>query len=136
LQPGIDVGPLLGAEAAAHVLLDVGRTQVAFCLIIGERYSFYPSKRQHCIFMFFQTPQHISPRSTFGLALARFGFRRWLFRFRFGTDVAIFLSLLFGRLLLQGGACEAYAYRSSNNGCISLAHADPVSINPCNARTR
>jgi len=54
LQAGIYRGPVVGAKTAAHFLPDLGRPQVSFGLVVGERYSLHQRKAQNGILMLHQ----------------------------------------------------------------------------------
>lgn len=44
LQAGIHSCAVVGAEATAHFLLDFGRMQVSFGLVVGERHTLHQRK--------------------------------------------------------------------------------------------
>ena len=54
LQAGIYRGPVVGAKTAAHFLLDLGRPQVSFGLVVGERHPLHQRKAQNGILVLHQ----------------------------------------------------------------------------------
>jgi len=85
LQAGIYRGPVVGAKTAAHFLLDLGRPQVSFGLVVGERHPLHQRKGQNGILMLHQTAKQLTPRRAFGASPARFGLERGFCQFHLET---------------------------------------------------
>ena len=47
LQAGVHRCSVVGAKTAAHFLLDFGRAQVSFGLVVGERHTLFGSGRSN-----------------------------------------------------------------------------------------
>ena len=71
LQAGIHPCPEVGTKAAAHFLLDFGRAQVPFGLVVGERHPRHQCKGQNGVLVVRQPAQQIAPRCAFRSATAQ-----------------------------------------------------------------
>lgn len=133
LQARINPSAFLGPKAAADFLFYLGRTEVPFSLVVGERHTRHQGQSQHGLLLLGEAAQQVPSPCALGSAWFWCADGRWFFLLGLAEQLLIPLPDFFRRLPLQRATpCHA---TPTGTHASDPPTPSPCSISPVNSRT-